>query len=87
MGIFTSCCKPSAADVLTPDAETRRRQQVEAAERRRIEEASRGVKDPERMRRAQQRSEEMERREQELNSAGGANLKVLYLIYILFNNY
>ncbi|CAK1594177.1 unnamed protein product [Parnassius mnemosyne] len=75
MGIFLSCCKPSASDVLTPDAETRRRQQVEAAEKRRAEEAARGVKDPEKVKRMQQRAEEMERREQELQKDGGATLK------------
>ncbi|XP_038221229.1 small VCP/p97-interacting protein [Zerene cesonia] len=75
MGIITSCCKPSASDVLTPDTETRRRQQVEAAERRRAQEASRGVKDPERVKRMQQRAEEMEQREQELAKQGGATLK------------
>ncbi|CAH2240181.1 small VCP/p97-interacting protein [Pararge aegeria] len=75
MGIFTSCCRPSASNVLTPDTETRRRQQVEAAERRRAEEASRGVKDPEKVRRMQQRSEEMEQRERELQKGGGATLK------------
>ncbi|XP_034836164.1 uncharacterized protein LOC123877047 [Maniola jurtina] len=75
MGIFTSCCRPSASDVLTPDAETRRRQQVEAAERRRTEEAGRGVKDPEKVKRMQQRSEEMEKRERELQKDGGPTLK------------
>ncbi|CAG4985484.1 small VCP/p97-interacting protein [Colias croceus] len=75
MGIITSCCKPSASDVLTPDTETRRRQQVEAAERRRAQEAARGVKDPERVKRMQQRAEEMEQREQELAKQGGATLK------------
>ncbi|XP_050354561.1 small VCP/p97-interacting protein isoform X1 [Nymphalis io] len=75
MGIFTSCCRPSATELLTPDAETRRRQQMEAAEKRRAEEAARGVKDPEKVRRMQLRAEEMERREQELRKEGGANLK------------
>ncbi|XP_026750836.1 uncharacterized protein LOC113511410 [Galleria mellonella] len=75
MGIFMSCCKPSASDVLTPDAETRRRQQVEAAERRLAEQAARGVKDPERVKRMQQRSEEMEKREQELQKDGGPTLR------------
>ena len=56
--------------------ETRRRQQTEAAERRRAQEAARGVKDPERVRRMQERAEEMDRREQELRKEGGANLKV-----------
>ncbi|XP_059045932.1 uncharacterized protein LOC131841623 [Achroia grisella] len=75
MGIFTSCCRPSATDILTPDAETRRRQQVEAAERRQAEQAKRGVKDPERLRKMKLREEEMDRREQELREQGGANLK------------
>lgn len=75
MGIFTSCCKPSASEVLTPDSETRRRQQVEAAERRAAQEAARGVKDPSKVMRIQQRNEEMEKREQELNKQGGANLR------------
>ncbi|CAH2054030.1 unnamed protein product, partial [Iphiclides podalirius] len=75
MGILISCCRPSASEVLTPDAETRRRQQVEAAEKRRAEEAARGVKDPERVKKMQQRAEEMERREQELQKDGGATLK------------
>ncbi|CAH0731309.1 unnamed protein product, partial [Brenthis ino] len=75
MGIFTSCCRPSASEVLTPDAETRRRQQTEAAERRRAQEAARGIKDPERVKRMQERAEEMEKREQELRKEGGANLK------------
>ncbi|XP_063832549.1 uncharacterized protein LOC135081691 isoform X1 [Ostrinia nubilalis] len=75
MGIFTSCCRPSASDVLTPDAETRRRQQAEAAERRQAESVARGVKDPAKLQRMQQRAEEMEKREQELQKEGGANLR------------
>ncbi|XP_045538198.1 small VCP/p97-interacting protein isoform X2 [Papilio machaon] len=61
--------------ILWKRMETRRRQQVEAAEKRRAEEAARGVKDPERVKRMQQRAEEMERREQELQKEGGATLK------------
>ncbi|KAJ0172043.1 hypothetical protein K1T71_012016 [Dendrolimus kikuchii] len=75
MGLFTSCCRPSASDVITPDAETRRRQQVEAAERRRAEQEARGVKDPEKVKRMQQRNQDMERREQELAHDGGPALK------------
>ncbi|KAJ8711973.1 hypothetical protein PYW08_008927 [Mythimna loreyi] len=55
--------------------ETRRRQQVEAAERRAAQEAQRGVKDPTRVARMQQRSEEMEKREKELSRQGGAGLR------------
>ncbi|VVC88229.1 uncharacterized protein LOC126975643 isoform X1 [Leptidea sinapis] len=75
MGLITSCCKPSASDVITPDSETRRRQQVEAAERRRKQEAARGVKDPERVKRMQQKSLEIEQREKEMQQQGGASLK------------
>lgn len=75
MGIFTSCCKPSASDVITPDAETRRRQQMEAAERRKADQEARGVKDPTKVKRQQQRLDAMERREQELAKDGGATLK------------
>lgn len=75
MGIITSCCRPSASEILTPDAETRRRQQSEAAERRAAQAAARGIKDVERVRRMQERSEEMEKREQELSKQGGATLK------------
>ncbi|CAB3224795.1 unnamed protein product [Arctia plantaginis] len=75
MGIITSCCRPSASEVLTPDAETRRRQQSEAAERRVAENATRGIKDVEKVQRMQQRSEEMEKRERELAQQGGASLK------------
>ncbi|XP_050679610.1 uncharacterized protein LOC126975643 isoform X2 [Leptidea sinapis] len=55
--------------------ETRRRQQVEAAERRRKQEAARGVKDPERVKRMQQKSLEIEQREKEMQQQGGASLK------------
>ncbi|XP_075984825.1 small VCP interacting protein isoform X2 [Anticarsia gemmatalis] len=55
--------------------ETRRRQQSEAAERRAAQDAARGIKDIEKVKRMQQRSEEMEKREQELSSQGGAALK------------
>ncbi|KAI5645881.1 small VCP/p97-interacting protein domain-containing protein [Phthorimaea operculella] len=75
MGIFASCCKPSAADVPTPDAETRRQQLVQAAEARRQAEAARGVKDPSKITRMQQKSEEMEKRQAQLEREGGASLK------------
>lgn len=69
--------------------ETRRRQQIEAAERRANEQAARGIKDPERVKRNQMKNDEMERREQELRKTGGAELKVhsnfiyIYIMYIL----
>ncbi|XP_049885752.1 uncharacterized protein LOC126380402 [Pectinophora gossypiella] len=75
MGLITSCCRPSASDVMTPDAETRRRQLVEAAEKRRLEEEARGVKDPTKVKRMMARSEEMEKREKQLEKEGGAALR------------
>ncbi|EJY57595.1 AAEL005601-PB [Aedes aegypti] len=49
----------------------RRQQQLEAAERRRVENETRGIKDPERVRRMQQKSEETARREEEAARMGG----------------
>lgn len=51
---------------------------MEAAERRRAEQEARGVKDPEKVKRMQQRNQEMERREQELAKDGGPALKVIH---------
>lgn len=51
--------------------EERRRQQLEAAERRQQEYESRGVKNLDKVRRQQQRAEEMERREEEAARQGG----------------
>ncbi|KAF6208377.1 hypothetical protein GE061_016831 [Apolygus lucorum] len=68
MGAVYSCCFGSneqESEHLTPDPETRRRQLAEAAERRAQETEHRGIKDPERVRRMQQKSEELERRERE----------------------
>lgn len=58
--------------------ETRRRQQVEAAERRRQEEEARGVKDPKRLQRQQDKAVEIEKKAQELNREGGATLRVSF---------
>ncbi|XP_052888375.1 small VCP/p97-interacting protein isoform X2 [Anopheles moucheti] len=71
MGLCSSCFKGSTEELLTPDVEVRRQQQREAAERRRIEQESRGIKDPEKVRRQQQRAMEQERREQEASRMGG----------------
>lgn len=56
--------------------ETRRRQQVEAAEKRRMEAESRGVKDPEKIKRQQKRVEDLEKREQVVTKDGGPSLRV-----------
>lgn len=56
----------------------RRRLQEEAAERRRQESENRGIKDPEKVRRQQQRALELEQRELEAarHGDGGPALKV-----------
>lgn len=50
---------------------TRRQMQVEAAERRRVENENRGIKDPTKVRRMQERAEKMERDELEAAKQGG----------------
>ncbi|XP_050046843.1 small VCP/p97-interacting protein [Dermacentor andersoni] len=77
MGICMSCFKGSGADV-TPsprlDVTVKRQQMAEAAERRLKEQEHRGIKDPEKLKRQQQKREELE---QQL-AAGGpgeANLR------------
>lgn len=55
---------------------TRRRLQEEAAARRQQENVTRGIKDPEKVRRQQQRAEDLEKREREMDSSGGPALKV-----------
>lgn len=58
--------------------EMRRKLQQEAAERRRLENENRGIKDPDKVRRQQLRAEEVERREEEAWRSGGGqpNLRV-----------
>ena len=62
--------------------ETRRRQQAEAAEKRQREIEGRGVKDPEALRRKQQKREEMEKKAELSPGSGEPNLKV-NLSYLL----
>lgn len=51
----------------------RRRMQEEAAERRRQESENRGIKDPEKVRRQQQRAADMERAEEDAAKQGPGN--------------
>ncbi|KAG8231563.1 hypothetical protein J437_LFUL011741 [Ladona fulva] len=78
MGALLSCCKPSSSEYTVPEIvsvvrtqETRRKQMAEAAEKRLKEQESRGIKDPEKVKRQQQRAEEMERRAEEASKQGG----------------
>ena len=58
--------------------EARRRLQEQAAERRRQENENRGIKDPEKVRRQQQKAADLERLEREAAMQGnsGQNLRV-----------
>ncbi|KDR15703.1 small VCP/p97-interacting protein [Zootermopsis nevadensis] len=69
MGMCFPCFKVSSTDLVTPDMETRRRQQIQAAERRMREQESRGIKDPERFKHQQLKKEECERRQEEAQKA------------------
>ena len=65
-----NCCgfcfkESSSYEDLTPDRETIRRRQAEAAERRIAEQEQRGIKDINSVKRQQQRALELEKREQE----------------------
>ncbi|ALC43628.1 CG32039 [Drosophila busckii] len=72
MGMCTSCCGNSAEEAnLMPSPEERRRQQLDAAEKRRQENETRGVKNLDSVRRQQQRTAELERREAEAARQGG----------------
>uniref|UniRef100_A0A224Y4V9 Small vcp/p97-interacting protein n=1 Tax=Panstrongylus lignarius TaxID=156445 RepID=A0A224Y4V9_9HEMI len=73
MGIILSCCKSADEDLLTPDAETRRKLQAEAAEKRSRQAENRGIKDPAKVQRLQKKAEELERREQEAMRSGNTN--------------
>ncbi|XP_051166346.1 small VCP/p97-interacting protein isoform X2 [Leptopilina boulardi] len=65
MGIFASCCKPSDSyQDLTPDPEVKRRQMTEAAEKRQMEQESRGIKNMDAVKRQQRLDEERRQREE-----------------------
>ena len=57
--------------------DTRRKQQAEAAERRQKENEGRGVKDPEALKKKQQRKEELEKKAEMAGSQQGEGLRVI----------
>ncbi|XP_076749909.1 small VCP interacting protein [Xylocopa sonorina] len=72
-----SCCKESSScEDLTPDLETRRRKQMEAAQRRIAEQQTRGIKNVDAVRR-QERLDQLrdKRQEQAGNMSEQSNLK------------
>jgi small VCP/p97-interacting protein len=65
--------------------ETRRRQQLDAVEKRLQQQEYRGIKDPDKVRRQQQRKEEMEKREEEaarLNQTPGLKVRFFFIIFL-----
>ncbi|XP_018348873.1 PREDICTED: small VCP/p97-interacting protein [Trachymyrmex septentrionalis] len=71
MGNCCACFKGTASyEDLTPDRETIRRRQAEAAEKRIAEQQQRGIKDVESVKRQQRRAMELEKREQEAAASG-----------------
>ncbi|XP_018045065.1 PREDICTED: small VCP/p97-interacting protein [Atta colombica] len=69
-----NCCATcyngsSSYEDLTPDRETIRRKQAEAAEKRIAEQQQRGIKDIESVKRQQRRAMELEKREQEASTS------------------
>ncbi|XP_018396572.1 PREDICTED: small VCP/p97-interacting protein [Cyphomyrmex costatus] len=70
-----NCCglcykRSSSYEDITPDLETIRRKQAEAAEKRIAELQQRGIKDIEVVKRQQRRAMELEKREQEAAASG-----------------
>ncbi|XP_051548050.1 small VCP/p97-interacting protein-like isoform X3 [Myxocyprinus asiaticus] len=77
MGMCLPCLSGAEDDVVvTPDAETRRRQLAEAAEKRQKETTYRGIKNPEALERKKKKQEEMEKETVNSTPAGGGGLKV-----------
>nr|XP_037272492.1 LOW QUALITY PROTEIN: small VCP/p97-interacting protein-like [Rhipicephalus microplus] len=76
MGICESCFKGSGADIAESqglDATAKRQQMAEAAERRLKEQEHRGIKEPEKFRRQQQKRDELE--QIAATAPGEANLR------------
>ncbi|KAM9302063.1 small VCP/p97-interacting protein [Gastrophryne carolinensis] len=73
MGLCLPCLGGAAEDVVeTPDPELKRRQLVEAAEKRQAEAANRGIKNPTSVEHMKKKKEEVERMERmDAGSAGG----------------
>lgn len=68
MGLCLSCFKGSVADSASPvDVAAKRQQMAEAAERRIQQQESRGIKDPLKFKRLQQKRDELDR---DLEAAG-----------------
>nr|XP_028585061.1 small VCP/p97-interacting protein isoform X1 [Podarcis muralis] len=78
MGMCLPCMGGAADDVVeTPDPELKRRQLAEAAEKRQMESASRGIKNPSSVEERKRKQEEMEKRLESGPGPGGGGLRVI----------
>ncbi|CAI5763532.1 small VCP/p97-interacting protein [Podarcis raffonei] len=76
MGMCLPCMGGAADDVVeTPDPELKRRQLAEAAEKRQMESASRGIKNPSSVEERKRKQEEMEKRLESGPGPGGGGLR------------
>lgn len=75
MGICWSCLEGKDGDNNEPSPETKRKQLAEAAEKRQKNIEGRGVKNPEALKRKQQRQEEIQKKADLNPGTGGSNLK------------
>ncbi|XP_017761275.1 PREDICTED: small VCP/p97-interacting protein isoform X1 [Eufriesea mexicana] len=75
--ICSSCCKQSSSyEDLTPDLETRRKKQMEAAERRIAEQQSRGIKNIDAVKRQERLDQLRDQRQEEVDNRNvQSNLK------------
>lgn len=75
--LCSSCCKESSSyEDLTPDLETRRRQQVAAAEKRIAEQNNRGIKNVDAVKRQERLDQQRDQRQAEAaNTSTQAQLK------------
>ncbi|XP_041452743.1 uncharacterized protein LOC121405840 [Lytechinus variegatus] len=71
MGACNECLFGAREDYEDVDPETKRRQQAEAAEKRFTQQESRGLKDPEGVKRKLQQKEEAERKAARVEDTGG----------------
>ncbi|XP_068117188.1 small VCP/p97-interacting protein [Hyperolius riggenbachi] len=76
MGLCLPCLGGAAEDVVeTPDPDLRRRQLAEAAEKRQMESANRGIKNPTSVEQKKRKKEEVEKMTVTATPSGGEGLR------------
>ncbi|XP_033639738.1 small VCP/p97-interacting protein-like [Asterias rubens] len=80
MGACMPCLFGSADDYEETDPEERRQQQAEAAEKRIKQEESRGIKDPEGLKRRQQQKDEADKQAEALQQQGAGENQLAWQV-------